>query len=107
MRLRGAEDGKDLGERRLGAGTQVQGFDGHPHPIDSDHRNNSRIQEAKSSAAPMGQAMFIVKAPRRSSTSMRSSRARTFGAGATATGTNSRCTMSIAAASSQASLRHP
>ena len=29
VRSRGAEDGDDLGERRLGAGAHVQGFDGH------------------------------------------------------------------------------
>jgi hypothetical protein len=69
--------------------------------------SSSRVQAAKSTAALIGQVTFIVNAPRRSSTSVCSSRAWTLGAGAMATGTKSRCTTTVSAPPWRASLRHP
>ena len=68
VRLRLAEHMHDAREQTLGTGAHVHRLDRQPQGVDADHRSNSRIQAAHSTAAAAGQVTVIAIAPRRSST---------------------------------------
>jgi hypothetical protein len=75
--------------------------------LDGSRRNSSRVQAAKSAVAEGSHMIFIVTAPRRSSTSMPRSATDCIGAAGNAKGTNS-CEDTVPAAPAwRASLRHP
>jgi len=48
MRPGGSEDIEQAYQRRLRAGPHIQRRQGKPHCLDSDYRNSSRVQAAKS-----------------------------------------------------------
>jgi hypothetical protein len=87
VRPRRSEYGDHTRQRRLCAGSHVQGRYCEPDGLNANHRSSSRIQAAHSLAADTGQVMAMLVWPWRNSIRMSGTGAAGAGAGASATGT--------------------
>ena len=67
VRLRDAKNTNDIGKQSLGSRTHVDGFDGKPYSVDSDHRSKSCNQRPHAMASVLGQLTTTDIVPRRNS----------------------------------------